>query len=168
MKGAHTYLHTKTYSTRTRTHTNPYLGTRGACTFKHEHSRHTYTHAQPHDAHMGYTRTRPVCGLKGTHTSIRGHLCTDTQGAHTCTSAHKCLCNNIQDMQRNLLEMPALGTNSYVHRTSPQESLHIQLSRCPELRRYRVKETEKKGEACTPRLDIQSAATFRLTPPVSR
>lgn len=38
---AHTYLHTKTYSTRTRTQTNPYLGTRGSCTFKHEHSRYT-------------------------------------------------------------------------------------------------------------------------------
>lgn len=125
----------------------------------------------------------------GTHTRIlyvdsrvHTHPYVDTK-AHTRTSMHRhtgrthlykctqvCLCKNIQDMQRNLLEVPAPDTNSYVQcTTQAHRKVYIySYSSCPELRRYRVKGTEKKGEACTPRLDIQSAATFRLTPPVSR
>jgi hypothetical protein len=99
---------------------------------------------------QGYTRTNIPTNPKAQITHMHTCLCMNTQGAHMYTY-------NTNAYRNAHVSTCMIYIYIYIHTHT-----HIHIGGC------RTERGRIGREIYTPRLDIQSDATFRLTPPVSR
>lgn len=151
----YTHTHTHTCGQRIRTHSN--MNTLGTHAHVHIHTqvrgytdiRYTHTH----------TRLCTVCTRVHIHYK-NTHKCTHQSTNRNCRGTHK-------SAHPGHLQSPVYTPSSvYPHRPAEEFTRTVSPA-APVLAKCGGKEQRERGTN-TPRLGIQSAATFRLTPPVSR